>query len=116
MFQGSYVAIVTPLDDSGKVNFEVYKSLLKRQVDGGTSGIVVCGTTGESPTIDPSDQLKLFELTVNELKGTGVKTIAGTGSNNTQKTVEMTTKAKALGVDGASVSYTHLTLPTKRIV
>ncbi len=111
MFKGSYVAIVTPLSDNGDVDFKKFVELLHFQKEGGSAGVVVCGTTGESPTVSVPNQLKLFEVAVKELKPTGLQVIAGTGSNNTAKTVEMTKKAKEIGVDGALIVTPYYNKP-----
>jgi len=110
-FKGSYVAIVTPMSDNGGVDFKKFVELLHFQKAGGSAGVVVCGTTGESPTVSIADQLKLFEVAVAELKSTDLHVIAGTGSNNTKKTVEMTQKAKDLGVDGALIVTPYYNKP-----
>lgn len=111
MFKGSYVAIVTPFGSDGRVNFSEFQKLLEMHRDQGTAGIVVCGTTGESPTLSESEQLELFKFTVDFCKGNSLQVIAGTGSNNTQKSIDMTTKAQELGVDACLIVNPYYNKP-----
>ena len=105
-------AMVTPFDADGGVDLALAGRLARHLVDEGSEGIVVCGTTGESPTLSWSEQLKMFEA-VRQAVGPGVHVLAGTGSNCTREAVEATREAAAAG---AAVSYTHLTLPTILLV
>jgi len=99
MFEGAYTAIVTPFNASGEVDFECYKDLLERQIEGGVDGIVPVGTTGESPTLSVDEHIKVIEVTVDVCKDrAGV--IAGTGANATREAQELTLRAKEIGVDG----------------
>jgi len=95
--QGAIVAIVTPFID-GKVDEEGLKSLIEFQIAGGTNGIVPCGTTGESATLDFDEHKRVIELTVQTVNGR-VPVIAGTGANNTLEAIELTESAKASGAD-----------------
>lgn len=95
--QGAIVAIVTPFVD-GKVDEEGLKNLIEFQIAGGTHGIVPCGTTGESATLDFDEHKRVIELTVQTVNGR-VPVIAGTGANNTLEAIELTESAKASGAD-----------------
>lgn len=95
--QGAIVAIVTPFLD-GKVDEEGLKDLIEFQIDNGTHGIVPCGTTGESATLDFDEHKRVIELTVRVVNGR-VPVIAGTGANNTLEAIELTESAKASGAD-----------------
>ncbi|HHO48543.1 MAG TPA: 4-hydroxy-tetrahydrodipicolinate synthase [Desulfobacteraceae bacterium] len=95
--QGAIVAIVTPFLD-GKVDEEGLRDLIEFQVTNGTHGIVPCGTTGESATLDFDEHKRVIELTVKAVNGR-VPVIAGTGANNTLEAIELTESAKASGAD-----------------
>jgi 4-hydroxy-tetrahydrodipicolinate synthase len=91
-------AIITPFDDNGGVDEEAYVRVLHHVCEHGSDGVVVCGTTGEAPTLTDEEHLRVVELTVQELPE-GKTVIAGTGSNDTRHAMEMTERATALGVD-----------------
>ncbi|NLZ44957.1 MAG: 4-hydroxy-tetrahydrodipicolinate synthase, partial [Clostridia bacterium] len=92
-------AMVTPFNEEGGVDYEAAGKLARRLVENGSDGVVVAGTTGESPTLSDEEKLKLFATVVEAIGGRAV-VIAGTGSNNTQKSVELTREAEKTGVDG----------------
>jgi 4-hydroxy-tetrahydrodipicolinate synthase len=93
-------AMVTPFDKNGEVNYEVAEELANYLVENGSDGLVICGTTGESPTLSWSEEYKLFQV-VKKVVGNRGKVIAGTGSNATKEGVEATEKASKLGLDGS---------------
>lgn len=95
--QGANVAIVTPFID-GKVDEKGLKDLIEFHIDNGTHGIVPCGTTGESATLNFDEHKRVIELTVNTVNGR-VPVIAGTGANNTLEAIELTESARASGAD-----------------
>jgi len=95
--KGAIVAIVTPFRD-GKVDEQGLKNLIEFQIENNTHGIVPCGTTGESATLDFDEHKRVIELTVQVVKGR-VTVIAGTGANNTAEAIELTKSAKASGAD-----------------
>ncbi len=99
MFHGAFTAIVTPFK-GGNVDEDALKKLIRFNIDGGVSGLVPCGTTGESPTLDHDEHNRVIELTVKEAAGQ-VKVIAGTGSNSTSEAIALTRHAKEVGADGA---------------
>ncbi|WKB34834.1 4-hydroxy-tetrahydrodipicolinate synthase [Terrilactibacillus sp. S3-3] len=92
-------AMVTPFDENGQVSLERTTELVNYLIENNTEGIVVAGTTGESPTLSPDEKLVLFEHVVKAARGRA-KVIVGTGSNDTLKTAEFSKRAEALGVDG----------------
>ncbi|MGB0775063.1 MAG: 4-hydroxy-tetrahydrodipicolinate synthase [Akkermansiaceae bacterium] len=98
MFQGTHTALITPFRN-GQIDTEAFRTLIDRQVEGGVQGIVPCGTTGESPTLQGVEHLKVIELAVKYAAGR-VKVIAGTGANATAEAIHLTTEAAKLGVDG----------------
>lgn len=97
MFKGSIVAIVTPFKD-GKVDEEVYRELIEFQIEGGTSAIVPCGTTGESATLDIEEHARVIDIAIDAVNKR-VPVIAGTGGNSTQEAIELTKHAKEAGAD-----------------
>ncbi len=111
MFQGTYTALVTPFRD-GKVDEAAFAALIEAQVAGGVAGIVPVGTTGESPTLDHGEHLRVIDLAVQAARGR-VKVIAGTGSNATSEAVEYTTAAERLGADAALVVAPYYNKPTQ---
>jgi 4-hydroxy-tetrahydrodipicolinate synthase len=92
-------AIITPFDDHGDVDEDAYVRVLNHVCEHGSDGVVVCGTTGEAPTLTDEEHLRVVELTVQEIPD-GKTVVAGTGSNDTRHALEMTERATALGVDG----------------
>ena len=98
IFTGSCTAIVTPYTDNG-VDYAKYEELLEMQYEGGTSAILVCGTTGENPTHTSEEHNKLAELTVKRCAGR-MKVIVGVGSNNTEHALEQAKHAEGIGADG----------------
>lgn len=98
-FGSVLTAMVTPFDRKGNIDLETTTRLINHLIENGTEGIVVCGTTGESPTLTSEEKVALFSHVV-EVANKRVPIIAGTGTNNTKTSIEMTEKTEALGVDG----------------
>ncbi len=98
IFTGSCTAIVTPYTETG-VDYAKYAELLEMQYAGGSSAILVCGTTGENPTHTAQEHNKLTELTVEKCRGR-MKVIVGVGANNTEHALEQARHAEAVGADG----------------
>ena len=90
-------ALITPFGSDGSVDIDVAQQLARRLVDEGNEGLVVCGTTGESPTLSDDEKLSMFSAV---LEAVDVPVIAGTVGNNTAHSVELSLRAKALGVHG----------------
>ena len=112
MLQGSLVAIVTPMFDDGSLDLDALRHLIDWHVAEGTNGIVIVGTTGESPTVDLDEHCLLIETTVEQVAGR-VAVIAGTGANSTKEAIELTAKAKALGVDACLLVAPYYNKPTQ---
>ncbi|NJL48370.1 MAG: 4-hydroxy-tetrahydrodipicolinate synthase [Leptolyngbyaceae cyanobacterium SM2_5_2] len=93
-------AMVTPFSPDGSVNYTVAERLADHLVRHGSDGLVICGTTGESPTLTWDEEYQLFK-TVKQAVAGRAKVIAGTGSNSTHEAIEATRKASHLGLDGA---------------
>jgi len=97
-FSGCYTALITPLKKGGKVDYDGLKSLVDFQIDGNVSGILAVGTTGESPTLTWNEHLEVIEKVYDHVGGKSL-TIGGTGSNNTEETMEATHVVSKHGVD-----------------
>lgn len=111
MFKGSIVAIVTPFKD-GKVDEKALCDLIEWHIAEGTDGIVPCGTTGESATLDYEEHYRVIEITVKVVNGR-IPVIAGTGANSTDETIMITKEAKRLGADGALLVAPYYNKPTQ---
>jgi 4-hydroxy-tetrahydrodipicolinate synthase len=110
--EGIFTAMVTPFDDNGRVNEDAAVALMHHLLENGSDGLVIAGTTGEGATMDDSEKLRLFELAVAECGDATV--IAGTGSNDTAHSVELTERATALGVDAVLVVTPYYNKPNRR--
>ncbi len=98
IFEGSAVALVTPFDKNGKVNYLCLKKLIDFQIACGTKAIVILGTTGESATITPEERTKIIKFSVCLIQKK-VKLIVGTGSNSTKTAIALSKEAESLGAD-----------------
>jgi 4-hydroxy-tetrahydrodipicolinate synthase len=105
-------AMLTPFDTSSDVDHKVAARLARFLVDEGNEGLVVCGTTGESPALSDDEKLALF-ATVKDAVGDRASIVAGTGGNNTRHSVELTERAEALGVDGILAVVPYYNKPTQ---
>lgn len=112
MLQGSLVAIVTPMLDDGLLDIPCLKALIDYHIDQGTDGIVIVGTTGESPTVDFDEHCLLIKTAVEQV-GKRVPVIAGTGANSTKEAIVLTQQAKALGADACLLVAPYYNKPTQ---
>lgn len=101
LFTGACTALVTPFAN-GKVNYTMLEKLLQRQMDSGIGTVVLCGTTGESPTLSLDEKCSIFRH-AKEYCGNGCTIIAGTGSNSTRYAMELSRAAEECGADGLLV-------------
>jgi 4-hydroxy-tetrahydrodipicolinate synthase len=108
-------AIVTPFNTDGSVNVEKFRELALHLVDNGSDGIVVAGTTGESPTLSDDEKLELFAAAVDAV-GSRATVIAGTGTYDTRHSAHMTELADPLGVDGFLVVTPYYSKPPQRAI
>ena len=99
LFTGSGVALVTPMHPDGRINYEKLEQLVDWHVDAGTDSLIVCGTTGEAPTLKMGEHLEAIRVAVERAAGR-IPVIAGTGSNDTDHCIESCRSAKKLGADG----------------
>lgn len=111
MFEGSFVAIVTPFKN-GKVDAKALKELIEFHIENGTNGIVPCGTTGESATLNHQEHEEVIRIAVETCKGR-VPVLAGTGSNATHEAIELTLSAQNIGADGALLITPYYNKPTQ---
>ena len=99
IFKGSGVALVTPMKENGEINYDSLEKLIEAQIEGGTDALIVCGTSGEAPTLDDPEHLDAIRFSVEVTKGR-IPVIAGTGSNNTAHAVMMSEESEKRGADG----------------
>jgi 4-hydroxy-tetrahydrodipicolinate synthase len=106
-------AVVTPFRHDGSVDFERFRELAEHLVESGSDGLVVAGTTGETPTLGDDERLELFRVAVDALRGRGT-VVAGTGTYSTAHSVHLTREAHALGVDAFLVVTPYYNKPPAR--
>ena len=106
-------AMVTPFDSDGAVREDATRRLARHLVEHGSDGLVVAGTTGEAPTLDDAEKLRLFEIVVDEV-GDSATVVAGTGSNDTAHSVHLTRQASERGVDAVLVVTPYYNKPNRR--
>ena len=99
IFKGAAVAIVTPMNQDGSVNYEEFRKLIEFQIENGTDAIVVCGTTGEASTLSHEEHLDVIKYCA-EVVNKRIPVIAGTGSNSTETAIYLSTEAEKYGIDG----------------
>ncbi len=112
MFTGTYTAIVTPFKKGGQLDEPALERLIKAQIRGGVDGLVPVGTTGESPTLDYDEHIRVIELTVKFAAGK-VKVLAGTGGNSTSEAIYLTKAAEDVGADGSLQVAPYYNKPTQ---
>lgn len=112
MITGSIVAIVTPMHEDGSLDYGALRNLVDFHVREGTDGIVIVGTTGESPTVDVEEHCELIRVTVEHAAGR-IPVIAGTGANSTAEAIELTHFAKQAGADAALSVVPYYNKPTQ---
>ena len=112
MLQGSFVAIVTPMLADGSLDIPALHHLIDFHIDAGTDGIIIVGTTGESPTVDYDEHRELIKTTVDYVAGR-IPVVAGTGANSTREAIELTQAAKDLGADACLLVAPYYNKPTQ---
>lgn len=105
-------AMVTPFDQHGDIDYGKTERLINYLLQNGTDALIVAGTTGESPTLSKEERISLIKYTVKTVNGR-VPVIAGTGSNNTRETIELTKKAEIIGVDGIMLVAPYYNKPSQ---
>jgi 4-hydroxy-tetrahydrodipicolinate synthase len=112
MITGSLVAIVTPMHEDGRLDMARFRELIDWHVAEGTDGIVVVGTTGESPTVDFDEHKELIRVAVDHAKGR-IPIVAGTGGNSTDEAIELTESAKKAGATACLSVVPYYNKPTQ---
>ena len=102
IFTGAGIAIITPFNADGSINYDCLGEMIDYQIDNGTDAIIICGTTGEASTMSDEEHLDCIKFAVKHTAGR-VPVIAGTGSNDTKYAIELSKEAEAAGVDGLLV-------------
>ena len=95
---GTFTALVTPFNSDGSVDYEALRSFVQWQIENGVEGLLPAGTSGESPTLNFQEHLKVIEVTAETARGKA-KVVAGTGANSTAEALELTRQAIKLGID-----------------
>lgn len=111
-FEGTFTALVTPFKDDLSIDWDAFDKLVEGQIAGGVSGIVPCGTTGESPALDHEEQLELVKRCVKLAKGKCI-VLAGTGTNGTRSTIAYSQAAVRVGADAVMVVVPYYNKPTQ---
>jgi 4-hydroxy-tetrahydrodipicolinate synthase len=106
-------AIVTPFKRDGSVDIDRFRALARHLVDNGSDGLVVTGTTGESPTLSDEERFALYEAAVDEV-GTDATVVAGTGTYSTEHSVHLTARAHEIGVHGVLIVTPYYNKPPAR--
>ena len=112
MFRGTYTAIVTPFNSDLSIDFDTFKKHLDHQIANGVNGIVVCGSTGESATLSTKEKVAMFTTAIEHVNKR-VPIIAGSGSNNTQATIDLSLIAKELGADATLLVAPYYNKPSQ---
>ena len=112
MYKGSIVAIVTPMTDAGEVDFAAWERLIDWHLAEGSDGIVVCGTTGESPTVTLAEAVELTRRAAARVGGR-IPVVAGSGTNDTARSIERTRELAAAGADAVLVVTPYYNKPTQ---
>jgi 4-hydroxy-tetrahydrodipicolinate synthase len=112
MITGSLVAIVTPMNEDGSLDFPRLRGLIDFHIAEGTDGIVIVGTSGESPTVDVDEHCELIRVTVEQSAGR-IPVIAGTGANSTREAIELAQRARAVGADACLTVVPYYNKPTQ---
>jgi len=111
VFEGVFTALVTPFR-AGAVDEAALRALIERQIEAGVDGVVPCGSTGEAATLSHAEHRRVVELSVEAVRGR-VQVLAGTGSNSTRESIELTRHAREAGADGALLISPYYNKPTQ---
>ena len=108
--RGAYTALVTPMTESGEVDYDGFRRLIQFQIAEGIDGILPLGSTGESPTLEEGEEDKIIEIAIKEAKGK-VHVMVGAGSNDTRHMIKYVERAKSMGADSALVVTPYYNKP-----
>ncbi len=112
MFNGLFIALVTPFKPDGSLNEDKLRELVRFHIDAGTDGLVPCATTSENPSFTWEEHFRIIEIVVEEAAGK-ILVVAGCGTNSTTRSLENVKKARELGADGAMVVTPYYNKPTQ---
>ena len=112
MFSGSMAALITPMTDDGALDYAALEKLVEFHIDSGTDALVVAGTTGESPTLEHDEHIELIERSC-EIAAGRIPIVAGTGSNSTAQTLELSRAVDRLPVAGLMIVTPYYNKPTQ---
>lgn len=110
--EGSFVALVTPMESDGSLDFQALEALIEWHIESGTNGLVSVGTTGESATVSVSEHIEIIKKTISFAKGR-IPVIAGTGANSTQEAIDLTQSAASIGADYALIVTPYYNKPNQ---
>ena len=113
IFKGSGVALVTPFNKEGRVDYNKLRELIDFQIENKTDAIIICGTTGESATLTESEHKKVIQECISHVRGR-IPVIAGTGSNNTKTALELSQEAENIGADAILSVVPYYNKPTQK--
>lgn len=113
IFTGAGIAIITPMNADGSINYQGLGDLIENQIANGTDAIIICGTTGEASTMTDKEHLECIRFAVEKTAGR-IPVIAGTGSNDTRYAIELSKEAEAVGVDGLLLVTPYYNKTTQR--
>jgi len=113
LFVGAGVAIVTPFNDNGSVNYDALANMLDYQIENSTDSIIICGTTGEASTLTDEEQISVVKFTVDKVNGR-IPVIAGAGSNDTAHGINLCKECEAVGADGLLIVTPYYNKTTQR--
>jgi len=112
MFTGLYTALITPFTNNDEIDYKALDKIIDQQIKAKVDGLVILGTTGESPTIEDAERTELIKFAVKKSQGK-IKIVVGTGTNSTKKTIKLSKEAEALGADGILVVNPYYNKPTQ---
>jgi len=112
-FSGSWVALITPMNEQGEVDYEDLRKLVDWHVESGTTGLVILGTTAETATLTEAEQLDVLKVVIEQNKGR-LPLVVGNGSNSTQKTIDITKSLDGLAIDGYLTVTPYYNKPTQK--
>ena len=115
IFTGAGIAIITPMNADGSINYQGLGDLIENQIANGTDAIIICGTTGEASTMTDEEHLECIRFAVEKTAGR-IPVIAGTGSNDTRYAIELSKEAEAVGVDGLLLVTPYYNKTTQRVL
>jgi 4-hydroxy-tetrahydrodipicolinate synthase len=113
MFKGSLTALVTPMHEDGKLDLQAFTQLIEWHIQKGSEGLVICGTTGEAATLTPKEREQLIYSAVHQATGR-VPIIVGTGTNDTNTSIEFSRMAETLGADACLLVTPYYNKPTQQ--